>query len=267
MAGVPSQFGIDEESVDAVIPAIDREWLELCGVHTFVASQVMDARSLLLHFETVTALATHIASAYRLNLQVVNFGGGFGIPYSRAERLLDVERLGKRIWTHMPPPWRRGFAKPRLCLEVGRFLVGEAGLFLTRVVDVKRSRGTTFVVTESGISGFARPAMAWAQQHPCSLLGKATKRKTEPCTVVGPSCMPSDVLCENVDLPIPKDGDVVVMHNAGAYGMTMSMLDWGSFDAPREVLCDGAECHVTPRREQAPPLLRQRLTHVVSGSL
>lgn len=245
MAGVPSQFGIDEESVAEVFSALDRDWIEVCGIHTFVASQVMDADSLLSHFETVATLAGAIASEYRLNLQVVNFGGGFGIPYSRAERGIDIERLGRRIWTHMPPSWRRQYAKPRLCLEVGRFLVGEAGLFLTRVIDVKRSRGTTFVVTESGISGFARPAMSWAQQHPCSLLGKATKRKTEPCTVVGPSCMPSDILCENVDLPMPEEGDVVVMHNAGAYGLTMSMPGWGSFRMPREVLCDGALCEVS----------------------
>ncbi len=245
MAGVPSQFGIDEESVDEVFASLDRDWIEVCGIHTFVASQVMDADSLLSHFETVATLARAVASEHHFNLQVVNFGGGFGIPYSRAERAIDVERLGKRIWTHMPPAWRRQFAKPRLCLEVGRFLVGEAGLFLTRVIDVKRSRGTTFVVTESGISGFARPAMDWAQQHPCSLLGKATKRKTEPCTVVGPSCMPSDILCKNVDLPTPEEGDVVVMHNAGAYGLTMSMLGWGSFQMPREVLCDGAHCEVS----------------------
>jgi len=254
MAGVPSQFGIDEEAVDTVIPEIDRDWLEICGVHTFVASQVMDARSLLMHFETVAALAIEIASTHRLNLQVVNFGGGFGIPYSPAERLLDIEKLGKRIWTHMPTAWRRGYGKPRLCLEVGRFLVGEAGLFLTRVVDVKRSRGTTFIVTESGISGFARPAMDWAQQHPCSVLGKAAKRKTELCTVVGPSCMPSDVLCENVDLPLPEEGDVVVMHNTGAYGMTMSMLDWGSFAAPREVLCTGGNCEISTAERATHPI-------------
>ncbi|HEY3946543.1 MAG TPA: hypothetical protein VGL78_15050 [Solirubrobacteraceae bacterium] len=244
MAGVPSQFGIDEESVDEVLASLDRDWVEVCGIHTFVASQVMDADSLLSHFETVATLARSVAQKHEFNLQVVNFGGGFGIPYSRSERPIDLERLGRRIWTHMPAGWRKSFGRPRLCLEVGRYLVGEAGLFLTRVVDVKRSRGTTFVVTESGISGFARPAMDWAQQHHCSLLGKATKRKTEPCTVVGPSCMPSDILCENVDLPTPEEGDVVVVHNAGAYGLTMSLLGWGSFPVPQEIMCHGAMVEV-----------------------
>jgi diaminopimelate decarboxylase len=272
MAGGPSQFGVDEEAVDAVFTAVDRRWIEVCGIHAFVASQVMDAESLLLHFETVAKLATDLAARYQFSLQVVNFGGGFGIPYSRAERQLDIERLGRRIGTHLPPAWRRSFDKPRLCLEVGRYLVGEAGLFLTRVVDVKRSRGTTFVVTESGISGFARPAMEWAQQHPCTLLGKASRRKTEPCTIVGPSCMPGDILCENVELPVPIEGDIVVLHNAGAYGLTMSMLGWGSFAPPKEILCDGAACELSETqvtvndvtRDVTPP---RNLTLVSSASL
>jgi diaminopimelate decarboxylase len=264
MAGVPSQFGIDEEDVADVIKSVDQRWLGVCGVHTFVASQVIDARSLLLHFEKVAQLARSLASDLGFRLEVVNFGGGFGIPYARADRRLDIERLGQSIWRHLPSEWRRGYNKPRLCLEVGRYLVAEAGLFLTRVVDVKRSRGTTFVITESGVSGFARPAMTWAQQHPCSILGKHGRRKTEPCTVVGPSCMPGDILCENVELPTPHPGDIVVMHNAGAYGYTMSMLGWGSFAPPQEVLYDAGHYELAgrqwpPKTETIPPCHTRQL--------
>lgn len=238
MAGGPSQFGIDEEHVGTVLEGIDRAAIEIVGIHAFVASQVMDIDALLRHFERVAGLAQRLAATHDFELKLVNFGGGFGVPYSASERSLDLEKLGRRVWGHLPADWRSTPTPPKMYLEVGRYLVAEAGVFLTRVVDVKESRGTTFVITESGISGFARSAMSWAQQHPCSIVGKLGKRTTEPCKVVGPSCMPGDVLCESAELPAPKPGEIVAIHNAGAYGFSMSMVAWGGFPPPKEVLYD-----------------------------
>ncbi len=245
MAGVPSPFGIDEESVHDVVAAIDPRWLKLVGIHTFVASQVLDADSLVLHFERVARLAATMSDEFGLELTTVNFGGGFGVAYSPSERLLDIERLGRRVASELVGSLDTIQPRPQLYLEVGRYLVAEAGLFLAEVVDVKQSRGTTFVVTDSGISGFARPAMPWAQAHPCSIVSKmGGRRSTDTCKVVGPSCMPGDVLCDSAELPAPSPGDIVAIHNAGAYGLTMSMLAWGSFRPPIEVIVDEGQFDV-----------------------
>lgn len=242
MAGEPSPFGIDEETIPEVVQAVDSRWLKVVGIHTFVASQVLDADSLVLHFDRVARLAVKMSQDLGLELTTVNFGGGFGVAYSPSERVLDIERLGRRVGTELMGRLDHLNTRPQLYLEVGRYLVAEAGVFLAEIVDVKQSRGTTFVVTDSGISGFARPAMPWAQAHPCSIVSKmGARRRTDTCKVVGPSCMPGDVLCESAELPAPTPGDIVAIHNAGAYGLSMSMLAWGSFRPPIEVIVDDGQ--------------------------
>ena len=244
MAGGPSEFGIDEEHLDEAIEAIDSRRLNLVGFHTFVASQVVERRALERHFNRVATLVSGLASDHNVDLQVVNFGGGFGIPYASSERELDISRLGKYVASSQAIlALREKWPKASLCLDVGRFLVGDAGVFLTEVVDVKKSRGRIFVITDSGVTGFARPNMPWAQVHPCCVVDRVNENGSSSisCSVVGPSCMPGDLLAPSVDLADPKPGDVLAFMNAGAYGRTMSLLEWGGFDQPREVNFDGSE--------------------------
>lgn len=245
MAGGPSEFGIDEEQLAGVIAGIDRDQLDLIGFHTFVASQVVEFRSLERHFERVATLCRNLADQHDVELRLVNFGGGFGIPYASYERELDLEFLGRRVAGNQEiTKLRERWPQARLCLDVGRFLVGDAGVFMTRIVDVKRSRGSTFVVVDSGITGFARPSLPWAQPHPCSVVDRigGNNGSTVLCSVVGPSCMPGDLLAQSVELVDPTPGDVLCFMNAGAYGHSMSMLRWGGFDQPREVNFDGKSC-------------------------
>lgn len=247
MAGGPSEFGIDEEELDRVIPDIDRSLIDLVGFHTFVASQVVEMRALERHFERVAALSRKLAEKHDVNLEIVNFGGGFGIPYAPYEQALDLGLLGERVADNSAiAELRRLWPKAQLCLDVGRFLVGDAGVFMAGIVDVKKSRGSTFVVLDSGITAFARPGLPWAQPHPCFMVDRVTGdgSATVSCTVVGPSCMPGDLLAESVDLIDPKPGDILCFMNAGAYGRTMSLLQWGGFKQPLEVNFDGNSCQV-----------------------
>lgn len=237
MAGLPSPFGIDEETVPAVLNSYDRNRINVLGFHAFVASQVLSADNIALQFERVAEMALRFAEAANLPLRVVNFGGGFGVPYSQDERGLDIVALGREI---LDGPAGDLLSRDgcRGMIEVGRFLTAEAGLFVTRVVDVKTSRGTKFVVTDSGISGLSRPAMPWAQDHGAAVVTRVGVRARNPYKVVGPSCMPSDVLCESVQLPDPAPGDLLGVYNAGAYGRSMSMLQWGGFPTPVEAFVD-----------------------------
>lgn len=245
MAGGPSEFGIDEEELDRVIPNINSRLINLVGFHTFVASQVVEFQALERHFDRVATLSSELAERHEVELEVVNFGGGFGIPYASFERDLDIAHLGERVAASQAvATLRQHWPRAELCLDVGRFLVGDAGVFMTQIVDVKKSRGSTFVIVDSGITAFARPALPWAQQHPCCIVNRVNGEDaaTVSSTVVGPSCMPGDLLAQSVDLVRPAAGDILGFMNAGAYGRTMSFLHWGGFDQPIEVNFDGNAC-------------------------
>lgn len=242
MAGVASQFGVDEEQIPQVARALSATNIDVVGFHTFVASQVLNYDFLAFHFERVADTCLALAEQCEVPLEVLNFGGGFGVPYSSQERGLRLEDLGAEIMDGPAGELARN-SGTRCIIDVGRYLLAEAGLFLTRVVDVKVSRGSRFVVVESGISGMARPAMPWGQQHPIALVGGTRTGARDTYTIVGPSCMPGDVLCQSVPLSRPRPGDIIAVYNAGAYGLTMSPLAWGGFAPPKELTVglDGEE--------------------------
>lgn len=241
MAGGPSQFGMDEENIAEELTGLKLNHVRYEGIHTFVASQVLDRESLIRHFGRVADISKQLAVELGFPLKVVNFGGGFGLPYSPDAPVLDIQILGERVIQTLRRAFTEGIDRPRFAVEVGRYLVGECGVFLTQILDVKRSRGHNYVVLDSGLSGLSRPAMRWAQEHPATIVSKVAKDATGTYDLVGPSCMPSDLLCEGVALADPEPGDIVGVFNAGAYGYTMSMLLWASHPLPAEVLFhDGA---------------------------
>lgn len=235
MAGGPTQFGIDEEIVIPLLKKRKFQYVEPIGIHAHIASQVLDVWAISNYYYSLAQTAKKIAAELEFDLKVINFGGGFGIPYDGREKELNLEQLGKGIKDGLNDVFSAS-KKPEYYLELGRFLVGGAGLFLTEIVEVKESQGVNFVITETGIAGFSRPIMPWAQQHPCSIVTKEGLPATGTYRIVGPSCLPGDVLCRDVALPDPKPGDMLAVHNAGAYGYTMSLVLWGSNVAPKEVL-------------------------------
>ena len=241
MAGTASQYGIDEAAIPEIFSRLAFRHVKIEGIHVHIASQVLDPSDLLGHYIYTAKLAKDFSRQGRFDLKVINFGGGIGVPYSEKDNLIDLFALGTEV--------RRAFAeifpdprlKPKFQFELGRFLVAASGIFLTKVIEVKRSKDTKFVITNGGINGFSRPAMPWAQQHPCSIVGKEGDVLTGTYKVVGRSCLPADVLCESADLPNPQEGDILAIHNAGAYGYTMSMLLWASQVPPIEVVYAGNE--------------------------
>lgn len=249
MAGVGTQLGIDEETLSETIGRSKPNHVTYEGIHVHVASQVLESSSLLDHYKNTAKLSIELASTLNFELKVVNFGGGLGVPYSPKDPSLDLTALGRETQEMLSRLYSGTNAKPKFQLELGRFLVAECGIFLTEIVEVKRSRGSTFVITDTGINGLTRPVMSWAQQHPCTIVSKEGEKPMGSYKVVGRSCLPGDILRESVELPDPQPGDILAIHNAGAYGYTMSMLLWSSHKIPREILFfDGRTKEISTNR-------------------
>jgi diaminopimelate decarboxylase len=237
MVGGPSKFGFDEEKVVRQVRDIPLEHTRICGVQVYSASQVLDAEFLADHLRIVVELGIRLSEELGFELECVDFGGGFGVPYSVSDAELDLAVVAGRgrLLLGKYSDQLRGC---RLVFEIGRYLVAEAGVFVTKVLRVKQSRGKTFVVTDAGMNHFTRHAFMGVD-HPIRLLNKIADEPDGAYEVVGPCCTPLDVLGTAVPLPHPEVGDVIGVFNAGAYGYSLSMLNFLSFGWPREVLAEG----------------------------
>jgi diaminopimelate decarboxylase len=241
MAGTASQYGMDEENIFEILARSNLKYVKIEGLHVHIASQVLDSTDLLGHYTYTANLAKRLSTDPKFDLKVINFGGGIGIPYSTHDEPIDLFTLGSEARRSLSAIFPNPRLRPRFQFELGRFLIASSGIFLATVVEIKPSRETIFVITDGGINAFSRPAMPWAQQHSCSIASKQGEKPTGRYKVVGRSCLPADVLCESVELPGPEEGDTLVIHDAGAYGFSMSMLLWASQVPPREILYVGNE--------------------------
>ena len=233
----PSQFGVDLEALPELF-----DWARPCahvrvtGLHVFSATNVLDAKALADNAARVFDLAKSIWRDHGVVMTTIDVGGGLGIPYRPDQRQLDVEALGRMLGE----VGERAFdgRKPRVIVEPGRFLVGEAGTFLTRVVDVKSCRGKHYVVCDGGINALLRPALI-RQAHPTAIVGKESHPAVGVFDVVGPLCTTLDALGRDVALPAAEPGDLVAIACAGAYGFTEAMPLFLSRPETAHVIIDG----------------------------
>ncbi|MDH2430869.1 type III PLP-dependent enzyme [Sphaerisporangium sp. TRM90804] len=241
MMGRPSQFGIDRETLAETMPRLTSvPGTRVVGAHFFTMSNAADEASLIGEYEHVIELAARLEREVGLPLSFLDIGGGFAAPYSAAGRRVVYDKLRpelERILDLHLPRWRAG--APRLACESGRYLVAGGGFMLSRVVNVKRSRGRRFVILDAGInalgglSGLGRLLPAKVEV--------AEGERTEVGSLVGPLCTPGDSLGRDVALPELSEGDVVTVPNVGAYGVTASLLGFLGRPAPAEVVVRGGE--------------------------
>lgn len=241
MVGGPSKFGFDEERVVADVAGIRLEQARIAGIQVYSASQVLDATWLGAHIAYVLRLARQLSREIGFKPETVDFGGGFGIPQHERERELDLAGLAEAVSAALAG-FRADHPECRLLFESGRYLVAEAGVFVTRVVRVKESRGRVFAICDGGLNAFARPAFM-RLKHPVRLLNRLGERAASHVDVCGPICTPLDCIAKDARLPVPKAGDLVGFLNAGAYGYTMSLLDFMSRGRPIELLADAGALH------------------------
>jgi diaminopimelate decarboxylase len=242
MTGVASQFGADASWV-ASRPELFRgnPAARVTGLHFYAGTNLHDEDTLLRQFEVAVRLAARLAPVLT-GIAEVNLGGGFGTPYARAGDRPRFGSLAGRLTGLLDghlPGWRSG--SPTVSFESGRYLVGDAGTLLCRIVEVKASKGKTFVVLDAGVnhlggmSGLRRLLPLMPTLLP---LADGDPGRPVPCTVVGPLCTPLDLLARDVRLTDPRPGQIAAIPNVGAYGLTASLLAFLGHPAPVEVVID-----------------------------
>lgn len=254
MGGKPSPFGFDEETLPEVVEAVAaRRHLQLAGVHIFSGTQILDAAVLLAQWNHGLDIAKRVAAHARHALASIDLGGGLGIPYYDGDAALDLTALAQGIAALR----RRQQASPairsaRIVVEPGRFLVGEAGLYVMAVNAVKRSRGSTFVITDGGmhhhLAASGNLGQVIKRDYPLLAPARlADSPHAAPVSVVGPLCTPLDTLARRASLPPLAAGDLVAVLQSGAYGPSASPAAFLSHPPPTEVLIDnGTTRQLTP---------------------
>jgi diaminopimelate decarboxylase len=225
MGGAASQFGIDHERAPDVIRGLVEAGADWRGIHIYPGSQCLDWAAIAEAQGASLTLAGQIAEAAGAEPAEVNLGGGFGIPYFPGEAPLDMYSLGRAlgdVLAQAPNP----LGATRFTLELGRWLVGEAGIYLARVVDRKESRGETFLVVEGGLHHMLAASGNFGQllrrNYPVAVASRFGELAAETVSVVGNLCTPLDLLADQVQLPRAEPGDLIAIFCAGAYGLSAS---------------------------------------------
>lgn len=239
MMGRPSQFGIDSETLPELMPALTSvRGARVVGAHFFTMSNVIDEESLLAEYNHVLELAAQLKEDVGLPLEFLDIGGGFASPYAAPGERASYPKLRTELAALLDlhlPDWRAG--APHIACESGRYLVGGSGYLLCGVVNIKESRGKKFVILDAGINAVGGMA-GIGRLLPVSVRLDG-QEPVEHASLVGPLCTPGDTLGRDANVPALEMGDVIVVPNVGAYGLSASLLGFLSRPAPVEVVLRG----------------------------
>lgn len=222
MGGRASPFGVDAERVPALTRRILDAGADWRGFHIYAGSQTLDTEAICEAQTRTVMLAMDLAERVGTVPPLVNLGGGFGVPYFSGDTPVDIEQVGDRLAGHLWGDWRA----ERFAVELGRWLVAEAGVYLTRIVDRKESMGEIFLVCDGGLhhqlAATGNLGTVVRRNYPLALASAMGAPAVETVSVVGPLCTPLDRLGDHVGLPRAEVGDLIAVFLAGAYGATAS---------------------------------------------
>ena len=239
MGGGPKQFGVDAEQIPALLADIGRAGLAFEGFHLFAGSQNLRPESICEAQLKSYELAVRLAQDAPLPVRFLNLGGGFGIPYFPGEQRLDLAPIGENL-ARLSQRALSELPEASFVIELGRYLVGEAGVYVARVVDRKISRGQVFLVTDGGLHHHLSASGNFGQvvrkNYPVMIGNKVNSTQMETSSVVGPLCTPLDLLADRMSLPVAEVGDLAVVFQSGAYGASASPQGFLGHPACVEVL-------------------------------
>ncbi len=240
MGGGPQQFGVDAERVPLLLKELGASDVEVLGFHIFAGSQNLRAEILCEAQRNTVELALRLAQELPGPVRYLNLGGGFGIPYHENDCPLDLAAIGANLAQLLSDRVRPALPDARVVIELGRYIVGESGVYVTRVVDRKESRGKTFLVVDGGLHHQLAASGNFGQvirrNYPLAVGNRVDEPADAVVSVVGCLCTPRDLLGDAVSLPYAEIGDLVVLFQAGAYGLTASPTAFLGHPAPAEVL-------------------------------
>jgi diaminopimelate decarboxylase len=239
MGGGPKQFGVDVEQVPGLLDRIGGAGLDFEGFHLFAGSQNLRAESICEAQCKSYDLALRLSAQAPAPVRFLNLGGGFGIPYFPGEQRLDLAPIGDNL-AALQQRARADMPEASLVIELGRYFVGEAGLYVCRVIDRKISRGQVFLVTDGGLHHHLSASGNFGQvirkNYPATVVTRRPTERREAASVVGPLCTPLDLLADRMELPEAHEGDLAVIFQSGAYGMSASPQAFLGHPACVEVL-------------------------------
>jgi diaminopimelate decarboxylase len=242
MAGKPCQFGIDEEdSMAAIAAMLAMRHIPLKGFHIYSGTQCLKPDALVQNYENFIRIFRHLSTQFDFLPERLIFGSALGVPYYPEDKPLDLDAVARLTNPRLDELRGEGrFAQTAFSLELGRYLIGEAGRYLTRVHHIKRSRGVDICVCDGGmnhhLAACGHLGTVIPHNYRLSLLGAKAGGKLRPYEVFGPLCTTIDRLARNIQLPELAAGDVLAVECSGAYGLTASPIHFISHAPPKEIL-------------------------------
>ncbi len=238
MGGGPQQFGVDAELVPEVLAELAARDLDCAGFHVFAGSQNLDSAVIADAQQQSLRLIASLAQLCPTPIRYINLGGGFGIPYFERDRPLNLSMVGDKL-ADLLVTAEKDMPEARVTIELGRYIVGEAGVYVSRVIDRKVSRGKTYLVIDGGmhheLAASGNLGQAIRRNYPVAI-GNRMHGSAEKVSVVGCLCTPLDLIGEDVELPTPEVGDFIIVFQCGAYGPTASPTAFLGHPAPIECL-------------------------------
>ncbi len=239
MGGGPKQFGIDAEGVPVMLRRLGQLDMDFIGFHIFSGSQNLNEESLLETQEKTLSLAISL-SEYAPNIpKKVNIGGGYGIPYFPGDKPLDLKTLGMGL-SKILDKFHKIMPDTEVIMELGRYMVGEAGIYVAKIIDKKISRGEKYLITDGGLHHHLAVSGNFGQvirkNYPVAIINRMGEGATEEVNIVGCLCTPLDRMGDKITLPPAQIGDYIVIFQSGAYGLTASPTAFLSHPHAKEVI-------------------------------
>lgn len=239
MGGGAKPFGVDAERAAALVRRLIESGADWRGFHIFAGSQALDAASISETQRQTVALAGRLAEEAGATPPLVNLGGGLGIPYFPNEVPVDIGAVGQELAESLAKR-PTTLTEANFAIELGRYLVGEAGVYLTRIVDRKTSHGETFLVTDGGLhhqlAASGNFGTVVRRNYPLAVASRFSAAPEELASVVGCLCTPLDRLGDQLELPRADVGDIIAVFMAGAYGFSASPGQFLGHPPARELL-------------------------------
>ncbi len=239
MGGGAKPFGIDQARVPDLVRSLLDSGADWRGFHIYSGSQSLDADAIADSQEASLALAADLAAEIGAPPKSVNLGGGFGIPYTASDTPLDVELVGKRLGKALASR-AAILSETQFVIELGRWLIGEAGVYVARILDRKESKSEIFLITDGGmhhhLAASGNFGMVMKRNYPVLIANRMGDEPVETATIVGPLCTPLDRLAHQIAVPVAEIGDYVAVFASGAYGLSASPVNFLSHPVAKEIV-------------------------------